>query len=369
MIAIDGRFIVKDISGIGRYSLGLLKGIASLDPPTKISVFINNSTIIPENIINARCFDFIELREDVKKLANQIILPKLLDRYHVKIYHVPDGFASVLPTRARLVLTIHDLIPIRCRKMLWSSKKVLLLPLWSRWLKVQCIKASAIITVSEHSKKDIIDLMNTSEQKIHVIYNGITINEEKINKKKIIEKYNISNNIILYVGRFDPYKNLVILIDAFNQLIKFYPDVTLILAGKLDMRYPETIDRVKQLKLKQKVLFTGNVDDEELASLYAVSSVFIFPSLYEGFGFPSLEAMKYGVPVISSNRTCLTEVLDDAAFFINPTSSTEIAESLLKVLTDKELRNVLISKGKDRANIFTWEKCADKHLKLYEILS
>lgn len=366
MIAIDGRFIVKNISGIGRYSLGLLQGIANLDPPYKIAVLTDSETSISRNIRNADCFEFIELKYRIKTPANQFKLPKTLGHYKIKVYHVPDGFAPIFPICARLVLTIHDLIPIRCRRMLWSSKKAVLSPLWRRWLKAQCNRASAVVTVSEHSKKDIVDLMNAPPDKTYVIYNGVTIEQKEISKEKVVEKYGHLKNVILYVGRFDPYKNLVALVDAFDLLLKKQIDAALMIVGKLDPRYPEALNRVKKLGLEGKVVFTDYINDEELTSVYAAGSVFAFPSLYEGFGLPPLEAMANGVPVVSSNRTSLPEVLGDAALFVDPTDFRAMAEMLFRTLNDTEVRNSLISKGLERVKMFTWEKSAEEHLKLYE---
>ncbi len=366
LIAIDGRFITPNISGIGRYSLGLLQGIAELKPSYKIVVLINQLTYIPQNISNSGCFEFIIVESPVRSLKNQIELPKLLRRHNISVYHIPDGFAPITPIQSRLILTIHDLIRIRCRKLLGKSKKVVFLALWKFWLRTQCNRASAIITVSAHSRNDIIDLMNVTPEKLHVIYNGVKRHPETVNEKDIIRKYGLFENVILYLGRVAPYKNVVSLVNAFSILVKSKVNAVLMIAGAPDSRYPAVAMRVKQLGLEQKVIFTDQINDAELASIFAVSSVFVFPSLYEGFGLPPLEAMTYGVPVVSSNKTCLPEVLGNAAFFVDPTDPSEIADAILQVLQNNKLRNDLINKGLERAKMFTWEKAAEEHLKLYE---
>jgi len=228
-------------------------------------------------------------------------------------------------------------------------------------------KTQKIIAVSNHTKNDLIKYLNIDSKKISVIYNGCGNEFSKIPDKKEVEKikkkYFLPDNYILYVGGYDPRKNVEVLIKAFSiarQNPLFPEKVKLVLTGKdLSQKNPLYSD-IKALSRKHKisslVCFPGFISQQDLPAVYRGANIFIFPSLYEGFGLPVLEAMSAAVPVICSNSSSLPEVGGEAVLYFNPHSSKYLARLILEVLRDEKLREKLISKAINRAKNFSWEK-------------
>jgi glycosyltransferase involved in cell wall biosynthesis len=233
--------------------------------------------------------------------------------------------------------------------------------------------ASAVLTISNFSKKAILKHYKSSHDKTFSIPIGVDL-ERFINAPPLSSErkreYGITKPYILALGNIQPRKNIVRLIDAFcavQQKIK--TPIQLILAGKAQYRHNDIVEQVARLGLKEQVKFTGYIKDEDLASLYSGSDIFVYPSLYEGFGLPILEAMASGTAVISSKTTAMPEVGGDAVHYIEPTDTEDIANAIIKLINDKSYREKLIEKGTRRVKSYTWHKTALDTLKVYrEIL-
>ena len=226
-----------------------------------------------------------------------------------------------------------------------------------------------IIAISENTKNDLINLYRIAPERIKVIYVAADeVYRPMENPERtahIRQKYTLPDRFILFVGVIEPRKNIVRLIKAYNQ-IKGKIQQKLIIVGKKGWLYEDVFKTVDRLSLNQDVNFLGYVPKEDLAFLYTACDLFIYPSLYEGFGLPPLEAMACGAPVISSNTSSLPEVVGDAGILVTPTSTEELSAAMYKVLTDENLRNEMKLKGLERAKLFSWKKTAQETIKIYE---
>lgn len=239
-------------------------------------------------------------------------------------------------------------------------------------LENSCKRADCIITISEFSKNEIIKYLNVSSDKItvipcavdHGIYNEVLTFEDFFSIK---EKYNITGEYFFYLGTLEPRKNIERLVDAYAILNKRYNEVPyLVLSGKNGWNYDNIYKKIKDYKLEKKVIFTGYVEPDEAVILLKGAFAFVFPSIYEGFGMPPLEAMACGVPVITSNITSLPEVVQDAGYLVDPFSVEDIFDAMVKILSEPEYRERLKQKGLKRAKEFTWRRSAELLRKVYE---
>jgi glycosyltransferase involved in cell wall biosynthesis len=226
-------------------------------------------------------------------------------------------------------------------------------------IKNSCKWAKKIVAVSENTKKDLMDLYRVPEEKIEVIYEGENLIQ---NANLEIENDNEKlKNYFLFVGRLEERKNIIGIIDAFDILKEKYKiSHKLILVGKPGYGFENIKYKAESSKYKNEIIFKGFVNDEEKFSLLKNASVFLFPSFYEGFGLPILEAQSAGVPVVASVKASIPEVAGDGAILIDPQKPEEISEAAYKLISDEKLRNDIIKKGLENAKRFNWEKCADK---------
>jgi len=241
--------------------------------------------------------------------------------------------------------------------------------MWSAARRSDCI-----LTVSEASKRDILHLFNVPPEKIVVVYNAIdnhfsvTPSEDAV--ARVRERYQLDHKFVLYVGNIKPHKNLVRLIEAFHELRQGeLEDLKLLIIGDQISKVPALRRAVHRHKLHKQVRFLGYVADDQLAILYRLASVFAFPSLYEGFGLPPLEAMASGTPVVTSNVSSLPEVVGDAAVLVNPYDVDAIVDGLRRVLTDPVLAADMSRKGIERAREFSWERSVAKTWAVYQTIA
>ncbi|WP_459201916.1 glycosyltransferase family 4 protein [Methanococcus sp. CF] len=281
------------------------------------------------------------------------------------IIHNPYQLPTFTKFKQKYIMTTHDIIQTiffeETKKSIYLSQKIMLL----RSLK----SADKIIAVSENTKNDLINHFKIPPNKIKVIYNAADKTFAKLNEIEISDikkKYAINYSFILYVGGLAAHKNIIRLIEAYNILKKLGVTHKLVLAGVKRYKYKEIFETIEKLNLQNDVIFTGYVPDEDLPGLYNAADLFVYPSLYEGFGIPPLEAMQCGTPVITSNTSSLPEVVGDAGIMVNPYDVDELANKMYEVLTNEYLRKEMSKKGLERAKLFSWKKCAEEHIKVYE---
>jgi glycosyltransferase involved in cell wall biosynthesis len=363
-IAIDARKI-RDY-GIGTYVRNLLRHLSRLDAQTEYVVFCRAGDAgLPEEL----GANFRTIPETVKQysIGEQVRIPLDLRREKIDLFHAPH---YVLPplTPCKSVVTIHDCIHLRFPQYL-PNRLGYAYARSSMWIATH--RANRVLTVSEASKRDILRYFRVPEGKIDVIYNAIddrlgeTPTAEEV--ERVRERYQLNAPYVLYAGNIKPHKNLERLIEAFHTL-RQDPDlghVKLLIIGDEISKYASLRRAVHRYKLHKYVRFFGFVPDKTLAVLYRLARVFVFPSLYEGFGFPPLEAMASGTPVITSNVSSLPEVVGDAALLINPLDPAEIAQAMRRVLMDSELREELRQRGLRRVSEFSWERSVRRVREIY----
>ena len=242
-------------------------------------------------------------------------------------------------------------------------------------------KAEEIIAVSNHTKGDIKKHLSINEEKIHTIYNGIDSSfvslAEKENQKKINlpalwdnkdRKYEGKiGDFMIYTGVHREHKNLSKLFDALKILKeKYRSDMPLVITGKKEDKYHSLYDKIEKLNIEDRVFFAKFLPEDIMKNVLQKARLFVFPSLYEGFGFPPLEAMACKVPVCASNRTSIPEVCGDAASYFDPENEGEMAQKIHELLSQEKLRQKLVEKGLKRVKIFSWQECAEKTLGIYE---
>lgn len=259
--------------------------------------------------------------------------------------------------KGRVVTTIYDMTYMRFPETMHKRNLIRL----KNGIERSVNRSDIILTISEFSKWEIMHFLNVPEEKIKVLYCATPDKEIPINFAAVAEKYKINKPYILYVGTIEPRKNLVNLIRSFDQLKSQYGlPHQLVLAGGNGWQNEEIFRTAKEIQHSKDIVFTGFVSDAEKSTLYQNASVFAFPSLYEGFGIPPLEAMSWGVPVLTSNAASLPEVVGDAAVIIDPYDIEGISDGLYRLLTDNDLREDLINKGYKQIEKFTWEESANK---------
>ncbi|MFZ6017750.1 MAG: glycosyltransferase family 4 protein [Nitrospirota bacterium] len=363
-IGINAIFLVAgEGGGIERYLRGLLKGLASIDKKNEYIVFGNRD--------NAGTFgladNFREIVSPVsarvrpaKILWEQFVLPSQLKKEKVDVVLSVGNIAPKISFCPSIVI-IYDLISFLHPENFSLSERLALRYLLHRTAK----SADRIITVSESSRNGIMKWLGVPEDKISVIYGGYDENlrEDTINANRVKDRFGIKNRFIFCVASTRKYKNLDGLVKAYNILKKKY-DIAhkLVLAGHKDRYYEELQKIIKVSNLENVVIFTGFLQDDELLSLYSLADIFVYPSFYEGFGLPILEAMASGTPVVVSNMTSIPEVVGDAGLLFDPHNIDEMAEKIYSAIKNKDLRKVLISKGFERVKEFTWERTAEKVL-------
>ncbi len=362
-IGIDARKL-HDF-GIGTYIRNLLRHLARIDSQTEFVVLCrpeDRETLaaLGEN------FRTVPETSGNYSVAEQVKIPLELKREGVTLFHAPH---YVLPPliRCRSVVTIHDCIHLMFPQYL-PNRFALQYARTSMALAARV--ATRIMTVSESSKRDILRFVNTQPEKIDVIYNAyderFAIDPPEEDVVRVRERYQLHDEFVLYAGNVKPHKNLERLIEAFHLVRKRGLDhLKLVLIGDEISKYTALRRAVHQHQLHKYVRFLGYVPEETLAVMYRLAGVFVFPSLYEGFGLPPLEAMASGTPVVTSNLSSLPEVAGDAAVLVDPYDPHAIAEGVYRVLTDETLRRTLRLKGVARAGQFSWEQSVRRIREIY----
>ena len=286
------------------------------------------------------------------------------NKYHL-VFN-PSAVSTFFKFSIPNIVTAFDLTPILFPETHTSKTYFVYKFFLPRTLK----NADKIIAISQNTKDDLIKHFNIPEEKIRVIYLAANksyklLPNEEINKIKI--KYNLNYSFILYVGTLEPRKNIVRLIEAFYKARNENSiNHKLVFTGRKGWKYENIFNKIKELNLEKDIIFTGYVSDEDLPALYNTADLFVYPSIYEGFGLPPLEAMACGTPVITSNVSSLPEVVGNAGIMVNPYNVNELADKITEVLTNEELKKELSQKGLERAKLFSWEKCAKETMEVFE---
>ena len=373
-IAIDCRWIFPKISGIGRHTRELVRALLDHDRTDEFLLLFNDKDVLARESALLRLDGTLRAKTKTIpygpfSLRSTLALPRLLRACRADVFHSTNFMLPLRRLPCAAVITMHDLIPFIAPHYVPRSRKTNVLGLY-RWTTRRAARlAHRIIAVSHHTKRDVVEQLNAPDEKVMVVYNGIEPDfrpPEGSRPQTMRRRFGIQGELIVAAGRADPYKNLLGLARAIAQLIEAgRTTLHCLLVGEPDDRYPEVRRYVEAHALAEHIRFTGYLDDAALVNAYQEADLLVHPSLYEGFGFPPLEAMACGTPVVSSNRTSLPEVLGDAALFVDPENTAELAGAIARALDDKALRDTLRPKGLEHAKNFTWERAARETLDVY----
>lgn len=369
-IGIDARFFGALGKGLGRYTQKLIEHLEKIDHENQYFIFL-----VRENFeeYQPRNKNFQKVLADFRwyTLAEQFKFPGLLKKYRLDLVHFPH-FNVPLLYRRPFVITIHDLILLNFPTLRGTTRSAFgygfkflayRLVIWSAIRRAQ-----KVIAVSNFTRDDIRKNYSIVPEKIAVTYEAADHflgSNLSLTGEELKVKYGIISPYLLYVGNAYPHKNLERLVLAFVEIKKAYPKLSLVLVGKEDYFY----QRIKRLVFDQKipaVIFSGFIPDEHLQAVYENSEAYVFPSLYEGFGLPPLEAMVREVPVVAADRPCLREILGDSAEYFDPEDESDMARKIIAVLANEEIKAQLKNKGRARVKEFSWDKMATATLKIYQ---
>jgi len=367
-IGIDIRVLARGTrTGVEEYTINLLDELLLLEPKINYKLFYNaykkaklNYPWLFLDNVNLKSFRipnrlfFISAR-----YFNQPKIDKLLGK--VDIYFNPHFFTAPLSIGCKKVITFHDLSFERYPYFFSWRKRA-----WQKFLvdaRKEAEKADRIIAVSQSTKDDLIKIYGIEPKKIKVIYSGVGKQFRPFVQglSLISKKYNLPNKFILYFGTIEPRKNIIGLIKAF-ELLRRKQSIKLVIAGTKGWLYKDILRTARESKYSRDIIFTGFVEDKDKPYLYNLAELFVYPSFFEGFGFPPLEAMACGKPTIVSVNSSLPEVVGQGALMINPDNIDELAWAMEIILTDKELKEQLIKKGLNQAKKFSWSECAAETL-------
>lgn len=369
-IGIDARMLGPHNAGLGRYTEQLINHLQIIDTENEYVLFLKDDNFDLVTIQNER---FAKVRADIHWYGweEQVKFTKIIKRHDVDLMHFPHWNVP-LSYNDPFVITLHDLIMYH-----YPRKEASTLGPLAYWVKDKVMRlvvsraakrARNIIATSEFTKIDISKTLLLPMEKIHVTYQAPTVIEERTVHEDTAESqtFNIAKPYVLYVGNAYPHKNLGGLVKTWELFVKEYGDeYQLVLAGKENYFYRRLKDRIPE-SIKDSVVLTGFVTDEQLRTLYTEARLFAFPSLYEGIGLPPLEAMQYGIPVVSSNRSCMPEILGEGALFVDPENYEQFADAIYKALTDEDVRFELQKNAKKELTKYSWERLAEQTLEVYK---
>lgn len=368
LIGIDASRAVKtQKTGVEWYSYFLIKALTQIDQKNKYLLYLQSNAKKEKNF----GFDF-ELPKNFKvKILNwPFKFFWTLGRFSLEMFKNPPEilfipshvFPLILPKKS--LITIHDIGFDRFPQAYSFFEKK-----YHRFvIKFAKKYASKIITISQFTKKELIEIYKINPEKIKVVYHGLCLEKFKsVDNSPIISYQLPATSYFLYIGRIETKKNIINLLKAFKQILfDSRKDLKLVLVGKKGYGYQKIIETIKNLSLEKQVIQLGYISEEEKIYLMKNALAFVFPSFYEGFGLPILEAMAYSLPVITSETSSLPEIAREAAFLINPYSSEKLSQAMLKITLDENLRKEMIKRGLERVKYFSWEKCAKETLSIIQ---
>ncbi len=368
-IGFNAQIVSGSDAGVATYARNLIKHLVAENKNHEIYIFASPDYInLPEDSRSRMIPTSQIINRGWKRILwEQFILPAKAKRCHVDVMFYPDHTASLFKKTSPVVLTIHDLAFMAMPDTFPFGKRI-----YKTLAVRQSVRsADRIIADSQATKDDCIKLLGIPEDEIKVIHNGIDSYFKKITEPALLtntrKKLGLFKNIILFVGTLEPRKNVIRLIRAYAHLCKsMHLEHELVIAGKKGWMYSGIFHEVERLGLKDRVHFLNYVSQQDLVNLYSMADLFVYPSLYEGFGFPPLEAMACEVPVVASNVSSLPEVLGDAALLIDPYSTDEMVAAMSKILSDVEFSQRLKAKGLERVKQYSWQNFAVQLLKVFE---
>lgn len=365
-VMIDAREAGPHPSGLARYTFNLLRGLARYGQGNRFSILTNHPELLPE--LHGRSdFELIKPGVPIVDPREQVIIPSLVARIRPQIFHSPSMVAPrFLPRGVKRILTLHDTIPLSCPEGFRLYQRAAWRAYYALSIGPVAQASDRILTVSEWSKRDISQQLEIPRERISVIYNWLEEHFGPVSEHDVEivrRKYDLPERFVFALGSHYRYKNPEGLIQAFAAIAPKHPDVTLL----LKVGRPKRLDGlVRRLGLQDRVRYQGFVPDADLPALYRAATLFAFPSFYEGFGLPPLEAMLCGTPVVASHASSIPEVTGEAALSFEPADTGAIARQLNRVLSDPELAETMRQAGFAQASRFSAQRGIAETLALYQ---
>lgn len=367
-IGVDGRYIADHYPGIGRYTFSLLEALSRLAADVTFVIAVQpgqpNSRYDLGQLATRPNIRLETFALQPRSPLEQAHWPLAARRWSLDIHHSPYFYKPYfLPCPS--VVTIYDLIPLVFPEGFSAGQRLIFRLMVGLALRT----ARAVIAISAATRADLVRYFNLSPERVHVTPLAADASfypRPPAEVAAVRARYGLPDQYVLYVGINKPHKNLPRLIEAYAKIGVAPP---LVLAGREDARYPQTRERVETLGLGGRVYFPGDIASADLPALYSGASLFVFPSLYEGFGLPPLEAMACGAPVVCSDRASLPEIVGDAALTFDPYDVDAIASALRHALDDPDLRASLRQRGLAQVAQFSWDRTAQETLRIYRALS
>ncbi len=373
-ILVNATSLVTLPTGIGRYTLSLYREMMELFPEVEYTFFYDyyyskELKVQASPLMASLRGRMVHKRGIVARGARKAkaTWTKVSSLFrHFDVYHEPNFVPMDFPA-SKIVTTIHDL-------------SFMLYPQWHPKERVEFMEknflnrvgmSDVILTVSEYGKREVAKYVGIPGEKIKVIYNAVDERFRPLKLEEVREylrRRHYPERYLLFVGAIEPRKNIGTLLRAFKKIEKDFDNVYLVIAGPMGWLYEDVFKKVEDLRVKDKVRFTGFVSDEELVYLYNGAEVFVYPSFYEGFGIPVLEAMACKVPVVVSDSSSLPEIVGDAGVLIDPNSVDDLAVAVMGILGDKDRAKGLSERGYSVSKSFTWERSARKLMDVFKDL-
>lgn len=369
-IGIDIRYACDHFPGIGRYVYSLVDALTNLPCEHQFVLFSNPA--LPNRRFDLKALaarhhvKLVETAAQPFRPNEQYLLPTLARRERLDLLHTPYLIKAYFGMPCPTVLTLYDAIVWHYPKLVPASTR-LIFPLA---LRLAVWRSQAIITISENARDDLAQAYRIDPKRIHVtpLAAADRFQAQSVeHQAELRARYQLPEQFVLYVGSNKPHKNLEGLIRAWDLVCHQLSDPPLLLiAGHYDERYPAARQLVQAFKLDQGVRFLPDIAESDLPALYSAATLFVYPSLYEGFGLTPLEALACGSAVICSNRSSLPEVVGEAARLVDPLDPQALATAILDLLNDPHQREELRQRGLEQATCFSWQQTAKLSLALYE---
>ncbi len=372
-IAIDIRNVGKGRTGDEVVFFELVKNLALIDHDNNYTLLIDDRSDDEINeiensleIINKNNFTIVQLGSGNKFVWNGWKVAKYCVKEKIDIYHTQYIIPFFIPVTTKIVTHIHD-VSFKVHKELISKKDAFFL---NRLIPRAVNKSDAVIAVSQFTKDEIIKYYNVPADKISVIYNASSLVEVNTDEKSVREKYKLPQKYILALGTMQPRKNIPFLVEAFAGIADKVSDTYLVLAGKRAHNFDEQIEQIikKYPNIKDKIVFTGYVDEDDKFLVYKMADVFAFPSLYEGFGVPILEAFSARTVVVTSDIMPHKEIASDSALYFSPTDIDQCEKTLYDGLVNVRIRESILTRENQQLERFSWQKSAQELRTLYKSL-
>lgn len=378
-IVIDARFFRRATGGIGRYIRALIRELAGFNAPYHYTVLLTpadtddwqafaQKVALPKNVWQSQVIDIPHY-----SLAEQTKLPRLLTDLKPDLVHFTN-FNHPLQYQKPFVVTFHDLTILKFP--VGSRQRSPLAQLGFRLTVRHALRqARHILTVSEASKDDLVTHLGADPQRIAVTYEGIDSQYQPVNlpqqgrlQTELVERYQLHSPYLLFVSQWRPHKGIGLLLDAYDEFRTHHSRLKppLVLVGAPNPNYPEIPARIDASPYRADILRPGFVPEEDLPLFYQAAAVFVFPSIYEGFGLTPLEAMACGTPVIASQASCLPEILGEAALYAKPNDPASWVTAIETLLTDRSLWQKYRTAGLAQARRYSWHTMAQQTLAVYE---